>query len=337
MTSAKPRGATITDVATAAGVSRAAVSKVLRDAYGVSDAMRERVNAAMEELNYRPRIAARAMRGRTFTIGIELPDLANQFFTRMITGALQELEGTRFQVVIAPAERGSRHGLRAIEALVDRQVDGVIAVAPRATPEALERISVHAPLVMFGRHDTSEAYDTVAGDDEAGARMAMEHLLHLGHTRIANLTLPEADHDLSSPHGIRLRTYKAIMEAEGLVAGSRVVHCDEGQDAASEAISRALERDWHSTALFASHDELAIGALRAITEARHPISVIGYDDVPIASHPALGLTTVRQPGAEMGATAIRLLMERLDGRTEAVHEVFEPELVVRSSTSRPGI
>ncbi|WP_345800478.1 LacI family DNA-binding transcriptional regulator [Microbacterium sp. AZCO] len=325
------RAATINDVAVAAGVSRAAVSKVLRDAYGVSDSMRERVTAAMTELNYRPRVAARAMRGRTFTFGIELPDFSNQFFTRMLTGALQALEETRYQVVIAPAERGSRYGLRAIEALVDRQVDGVVAVAPRATPESLERIAAHTPLVMFGRHDTSDDYDTVAGDDVAGAVLAMEHLLGLGHTDIAHLTLPEADVDLSSPHGLRRTTYLSTMAERGLADRAVIITSDEGQDAAYRATAQALSDGLRSTAIFAAHDELAIGALRAITEAGRTVSVVGYDDVPIASYPGIGLTTVHQPGVEMGVRSIGLLLERLDGRTEAVHEVFDPELIVRSS------
>src|SRR6478609_7375437 len=95
------RSATIEDVAAAAGVSRAAVSKVLRNAYGVSESMRERVTAAMIELDYRPRVAARAMRGRTYTIGVELPDFSNQFFTTMLTGAVSALAGTPYQLVIA--------------------------------------------------------------------------------------------------------------------------------------------------------------------------------------------------------------------------------------------
>jgi LacI family transcriptional regulator len=329
------RSATIEDVAAAAGVSRAAVSKVLRDAYGVSDSMRERVTAAMTELNYRPRIAARAMRGRTFTIGIEIPDFGNQFFTRMLNGAMRALADTQYQLVIAPAEAGSRHGLRAIEALVDRQVDGVIAVSPRVTPEALDRIAAHTPVVMFGRHDTSDAYDTVAGDDVAGAHAAMTHLLGLGHTRITHLTLPESDEEVPSPHGLRLRTYRTEMERAGLADEVVVLRTDEGQEAAYRTVRQTLEEGAQPTAIFAAHDELAIGTLRAVAESSRPISVVGYDDVPIASHPALGLTTVDQPGDEMGARAIQLLLERVGGRTDAVHEVFEPHLRVRTSSRSP--
>lgn len=324
------RTATIEDVATAAGVSRAAVSKVLRNAYGVSPGMRERVNAAMAELDYRPKVAARAMRGRTFTIGIEIPDFGNQFFTRMLSGAMGALAGTPYQVVIAPAEEGSRQGLRAIEALVDRQVDGVIAVSPRVSQVALERISASTPVVMFGRYDTSDAYDTVAGDDVVGTAAAMDHLAHLGHRRIAHLTLHESDEGTTAPHGVRLREYRTAMKRIG--DDEVILRTDEGQDAAYSAVRAAIESGWTATALFAAHDELAIGALRAAAELGSDLSIVGYDDVPIAGHPALGLTTVHQPGDTMGARAIQLLLERVAGRTEPVHEMFVPDLRVRTST-----
>ena len=249
-----------------AGVSRAAVSKVLRNAYGVSPAMRERVTAAMAELDYRPKVAARAMRGRTFTIGIEIPDFGNQFFTRMLGGAMAELRGTPYQIVIAPAEEGSREGLRAIEALVDRQVDGVIAVSPRIDQSALERIAASTPVVMFGRYDLSDEYDTVAGDDVAGTAAAIGHLLDLGHTRIAHLTLNESDQTERSPHGVRLREYHAAMATADRIDDDLVWRTDEGQDASYEIVRRAIEAGTRATALFAAHDELAIGALRAVAE-----------------------------------------------------------------------
>lgn len=329
------RQATIEDVAQAAGVSRAAVSKVLRNAYGVSDAMRERVNRAMAELNYRPRIAARAMRGRTYTLGIELPDLANHFFARIARGATGALEGTPYQLIIAPAEAGSREGLRALEALVDRQVDGVIAVSPRVDEGGLERISASVPVVMFGRHDTSDRYDVVAGDDALGARAAMRHLLDLGHRRIAHLTLHES-HDMEPfPHGVRLHEYEAAMARAGLDAHTVVWRTDEGEGASYEVVRRMLAAGGAPTAVFAAHDELAFGAMRAAIEAGVPLSVVGYDDVPLASHPALGLTTVHQPGEAMGARAVQMLLERIAGRADPVREIFETELKVRTST-RPA-
>lgn len=335
MTVERPRAATIEDVAQAAGVSRAAVSKVLRDAYGVSDAMRERVTAAMAELNYRPRIAARAMRGRTYTIGIELPDLSNHFFARIVQGANAALEGTPYQLIIAPAEVGSRKGFRALEALVDRQVDGLIAVSPRVDETALERIAASVPVVMFGRHDTSERYDVVAGDDAAGARAAMRHLLDLGHTRIAHLTLQESDETEPFPHGVRLREYTSAMTAAGS-ADAEVWRTDEGEGYAYEVVRRRLAAGTDVTAVFAAHDELAFGAMRAALDAEVPLAVVGYDDVPLASHPAFGLTTVHQPGEAMGARAVEMLLERFAGRVEPARQTFDAELIVRASARPPA-
>lgn len=330
-----PRHATIEDVAQAAGVSRAAVSKVLRNAYGVSDAMRERVTAAMRDLNYRPRIAARAMRGRTYTIGIELPGLSNHFFARIVQGANEALEATPYQLIIAPAEVRSREGLRALEALVDRQVDGVIAVSPRVDEAALERIATSVPVVMFGRHDTSDRYDVVAGDDEAGAQAAMRHLFELGHTRVAHLTLQESSAAEPFPHGVRLREYERAMAAAG--AGDPVVwRSEEGAGPAYDVVRRQLAEGTPVTAVFAAHDELAFGALHASLDAGVPLAVVGYDDVAMAAHPALGLTTVHQPGEAMGRRAVEMLLERFAGRVEPVRESFEARLILRTS-SRPPV
>ena len=327
------RAATIEDVAAAAGVSRAAVSKVLRNAYGVSDAMRQRVTEAMIDLNYRPKIAARAMRGRTYTIGIEVPDLSNQFFTRIVQGATAALDGTPYQLIIAPAESGSREGRRALEALVDRQVDGVIAVSPRVDEAALEVIASSVPVVMFGRYDTSDRYDVIAGDDITGARAALNHLFDLGHRRIVHLTLPESDDHEPFPHGVRLREYYAAMAGAGCHA--TVWRSDGGQAAAYDVVRPEIAPGTSATAIFAAHDELAFGALRAVADASAGLSVVGFDDVPMASHPAMGLTSVHQPGERMGARAVELLLERVAGRTEAVHEWFPVELKVRTSTRPP--
>lgn len=328
------RRATIEDVARVAGVSRAAVSKVLRDAYGVSPAMRERVNKAVAELGYRPSLAARAMGGRSFTVGIGYSDFGNPFFIRMLSGALAALAATKYQAVITPTHEGSRQGLEAIEALIDRQVEGIVAVSPRVSQEDIERVAAHTPVVMFGRHDVSPAYDAVVGDDARGTAAALQHLLELGHTRIAHLTLDASETVGETAHGIRLREYTAFLERARL-AEPIVIRTGEGQDPAYAAVSQVLRAGPDFTAIFAAHDDLAIGALTAVTEFRPEISVVGYDDVPIARNPAFGLTTVHQPGVEMGARAVELLLQRFHGRTDAVHEVFEPELRVRTSSFPP--
>ncbi len=330
------RAATIEDVARRAGVSRAAVSKVIRNAYGVSPAMRERVNAAIEALDYRPRVAARAMRGSSFTIGIELPHIGNPFFTKIVAGATAALTGTEYQLIIAPADVDGEEGVRAIGALADRQVDGIIAISPLVAPEWLERLAARVPVVMLGRHDRSVAYDTVTGDDAEGTRLVMEHLLGLGHRRIAHLTRSEevTRPGSGNPHAIRLERYLAHMHDAGLDDCIRVVRTGLDEESA-RLDTRALLDAETPTAIFVGNDELALGTLRALNDhglSPAEVSVVGYDDVDIASYPAISLTTVNQSGEAMGERAVRLLLERIQGRTEPTHFSVEPTLKVRGST-----
>ncbi|HEX5994643.1 MAG TPA: LacI family DNA-binding transcriptional regulator [Jiangellales bacterium] len=332
-----PHAPTIMDVARRAGVSRAAVSKVLRDAKGVSPAMRERVNSAIDALDYRPRISARGMRGSTFTLGIEIPDFSNQFFSKVIDGATAALSGGPYQLIVAPADPAHAKGYRAIQALADRQADGVVAVSPMVDPEWLEDLATRLPLVMLGRHDASVNFDTVVGDDAVGARLAVEHLLDLGHRDIAHLTLhdPIVQCHPGTPHGIRLATYKSVMDEAGLGDRIRVIRSDPGQDAAYRAMRPLLASSDRPTAVFAAHDEPALGVLRALTEAGltpQDVSLVGYDDSDIAGHPRMSLTSVNQSGSRMGERTVRLLLERIAGRTDVVHEVIAPRLVVRGSS-----
>jgi LacI family transcriptional regulator len=330
------RAANIEDVAREAGVSRAAVSKVIRNAYGVSPAMRERVNAAIEALDYRPRVAARAMRGSSFTLGIELPHIGNPFFAKIIAGATGALQGTDYQLIIAPADIDGEEGVRAIGALADRQVDGIIAISPLVSPEWLERLAPRVPIVMLGRHDRSSAYDTVTGDDVEGTRLVMEHLLDLGHRRIAHLTRSEevTRRGTGNPHAVRLERYLAHMQEAGLADCIRVVRTGLDEETARLDTLALLDEEV-PTAIFVGNDELALGTQRAVSESGltpADVSIAGYDDVDIASHPAISLTSVNQAGEAMGERAIRLLLERIQGRTEAIHFSVEPSLKVRGST-----
>lgn len=331
---------TIEDVAREAGVSRAAVSKVIRNAYGVSPAMRERVTAAIEQLGYRPSVSARGMRGKTFTIGIEIPELSNPFFPLLLAGATAALSGSPYQLIIAPADPAHSEGYRAIQALVDRQVDGVVAVSPLVEPAWLTELAATVPVVMIGRHDRADGYDTVVSDDEAGTRLLMRHLLDLGHRDIAHLT-GEADRTAPGsgvPQAIRLQTYRAVMQEAGLgdrVNVARAVDVATGARGTALQLLTGAERP---TAVFACHDEPALGVLRAVADAgltADEVSVAGYDGIDIAGHPGISLTTVRQDGERMGRLAVELLLERITGRTEPRHEVVEPDLVVRSSTRPP--
>ncbi|BAK38221.1 LacI family transcriptional regulator [Microlunatus phosphovorus NM-1] len=320
----------ISDVAAAAGVSRAAVSKVIRNAYGVSPAMRERVEAVIAELNYRPLAGARALRGSGFTIGFEIPHLGNDYFNQVVSGAATRLAESRYQLMVAPG-LGYLSATAVLDALLDRQMDGVIAIASQVPAEQLESLAARVPLVLLGRHEQSAFYDTVTGDDKAGATLVMDHLLDLGHRRISHLTMRPPTPQ--SPHAARLATYTSRMKQAGLEPDVTFVESEEeAYDAAVQLLSRGRPLP---SAIFAGHDALAIAVLRAVSEAgqSEQIAVVGYDDVELAGHPAISLTTVDQFGHAMGGVAATLLLERLrDGRTDPRHIQQTPELRARGST-----
>src|ERR1041384_5212762 len=154
---APPRRVTIVDVARHAQVSTTTVSKVLRNAYGASPAMREKVRRAMDELSYRPYAAARGMRGQTYTIGVMLPDIRNPFFPEILDGLTGWLGDTDYQVLLGPGCNGEEAEARVIEAMVDRGMDGLVLTAPVAPRSRLEHLGGTVPTVVIGRHGHSPA------------------------------------------------------------------------------------------------------------------------------------------------------------------------------------
>jgi LacI family transcriptional regulator len=330
------RSITLEDVAREAGVSRAAVSKVIRKAYGVSPDMQKRVHAAIEKTKYRPSVPARAMMGSSYTLGFELAVLENPALARMVQSAADALAGTDYQLIAAPS--GDSTGAGAIQALLDLRVAGIIAIAPLAPKQWLEEISAAVPLVMLARHDHAAAFDTVSGDDEQGTRLLMEHLFELGHNRIAHLTRFEdfTSSAASTPHSVRLKTYLDCMASKGLKG--QIVRALPSEMDASRAMNELLDSSNPPTAVFASTDDQALGALRVVMERGlqpSDISIAGFDDIRVASHPGISLTTVAQAVQAQGALAVSLLLERIQGRTETRHVSTPTSLKVRRSTAPP--
>ncbi|MGP3959482.1 LacI family DNA-binding transcriptional regulator [Nonomuraea sp. 3N208] len=337
----RPRRVTIADVARHAGVSTTAVSKVLRSAYGVSPAMRDRVKAAIEELGYRPHAAARAMRGRTFTIGVLLPDLRNPFFPDILDGLSEQLTGTDYQVIMVQGGPDIKVETRAIDALVDRQVDGILMIAPRVRRARLEEVAAQMPTVVLGLHEKSALYDVVHDDDELGAELVVRHLIGLGHRRIAHIghTPGRRDRTAGTLDMIRAETYERVMREHGLesqIAVAQAAYTEEGGYAGAREL---LGRSPRPTAIFAGADLAAFGALRALHEAGlsvpADVSLAGYDNTRLAALSNISLTSVDQDGAIMGRTAGRLLLERIEGRTSSVRFSVTPTLVPRHSTGPP--
>lgn len=331
---------TISDVALHAGVSRAAVSKVLRDAYGVSEVMKARVEASMEALGYRPSALARGMRGSSFTLGVFVVDLSNTFATVLIEGIREEAELHGYQVFIGCANRGLNQQQRMIEAMVDRKMDGLVLVAPFGPEEELEKIGRSIPTVVLGRHGPGRDYDTVASDDKAGSALIVNHLVSLGHRRIAHLMhVGNEKNESTMPQSVRAEGYVEAMLNQGLREEVDVVAAIWSQEGGEAAVEEVLKRDTPPTAIYAGSDLAAFGVLARLCDLGIPVpggfSVAGYDNAIAGSFPQIALTTVDQSGLEMGSAAARLLVERIQGRTGSLSLLVPPKLVVRTTTAPP--
>jgi LacI family transcriptional regulator len=223
------RRVTIVDVARHAGVSTAAASKALRNAYGVSESMSERVQASIDALGYRPLKSARGMRGRTFTIGVMLSDLENPFFGLLIDGLTQVLRPQGFDFLVAPAGTSVESQQSTAATLADYQVDGLVLIAPRLSDSELEDIGAATPTVVIGRHGPATNYDTVSGDDALGSALIVDHLVALGHERIGFITAEAKGESPRTPQSVRAEGFVAAMRAHGLADSMTMIaalqHC----------------------------------------------------------------------------------------------------------------
>jgi LacI family transcriptional regulator len=330
--------ATIKDVAEAAGVSRAAVSKVLRNAYGLSDDMRTRVEAAMTALNYRPQTAARGLRGRTYTLGVVLPDMRNPFFPDIIDGVISTLRSTSYEPLIGfrpSAEATEKH---AIDTMLDHKIDGFLMIAPRLEEAYLHAVATSVPTVMIGRHDRDCGYDTVNNDDRSGARLAVEHFIGLGHRDIAYFGLDVASVGVTNSTALRLDGYRDTMAAHGLAEHAQVYEGTHfrGERYDENVARRMLTQARRPTAIFCWTDSVAITvmaeAARLGIRVPEDLSVIGYDNTRLAALPQLSLTSVDQSGHLLGSEAMKLLIERIEGRRIDRHVILPPRLDVKGST-----
>lgn len=331
------RRVTIVDVAKHARVSTTAVSKVLRNAYGTSPSMREKVREAIAELGYRPRAAARGMRGQTYTVGVLLPDLRNPFFPEILDGLTEYLRDTDYQVLVGT---GGDAEAKITDAMIDRGMDGMILVAPMSPRSRLEHVAGVVPTVVVGRHGQSAAYDTVTDDDVAGAALVVNHLADLGHRHITHIEHHEtnATRLAEMPNAIRAEGYSQAMRARDLEVD--IVSTTYTQEGGYLGAQQILSRPNLPTAIFAGADIVAMGVLEALAEADisvpADVSLAGYDNTAFAAFGPVSLTSVDQAGHQIGANAGRLLLERIGDRHKPTAQIkLSPKLVARRTTAPP--
>lgn len=334
----EPR-ATIKDVAAEAGVSVAAVSKVVRSAYGVSDEMRAKVQAAIDKLGYRPNVGARTMRGRSYTVGVKAVELSSLFVSEVVEAIGDELNDTPFDMILTATGADPTRQRRSIESLLDRRIDGLIVVAPWVSPAWLEQVAERVPTVVVAQHGLAKAYDTVVNDDAEGARMVVDHLVGLGHRAIAHTSQPagsDSTHPLS--HVARQKGYEDAMHSHGLEPD--VIITSYSEHGGYEATRTALARPEPPTAIFAGADIAALGAMRAIEDTGlsvpGDVSLVGYDNIWVSAIKRISLTTVDQSSRVTGAASARLLLERMKGeRSQPIRYTVTPSLIVRGTTAPP--
>jgi LacI family transcriptional regulator len=328
------------DVARLAGVAVGTVSNVLNHPDKVSADTAERVNAAIEELGWVRNDAARQLRqGRNGMLGLVVLDVANPFFTDVAAG-VEHVATSRDRVVLLTnsGEDAGREA-RALRMFESQRLDGLLVAPVGDDVSLLEAVRARGTrVVLIDRLASTPGFSSVAVDDRLGGRLAVEHLLGTGHTRLgfvgASTDIEQVANRLAgaraavdehgSASGVSLDAFEA--EAMNSRAGFLVGEQVAGLDAESRP-----------TAVFAANDLLALGLLQAFLRAGldvpGDVALIGYDDIDYASSAAVPLSSVRQPAFEMGRRAAELLLAEVDG-TEAApeHVVFEPELVVREST-----
>jgi LacI family transcriptional regulator len=332
-----PRRVTIREVAQAAGVSVATVSKVLNERYGVAEATTERVRAVIEELGYESSLVARSLRNqRTNVIGVLVADL-EPFSTEVLKGVADVVRGTGYELVAyAAATRVGEHvgwERRHLSRLGGTLIDGAVMVTPTVTD-----IVASVPVVAVDPHAGRADLPTVDADNLTGGYLAGKHLLDLGHVRIAMLT---GRRDLMSAQ-LREQGFRAALAEAGLPHDEELfLPGNYDPDIAEKSAYDLLSRADRPTAIFAANDATALitfeVAQRLGIDVPGELSVVGFDNVPDAAMSTPGLTTVEQPIREMGRRAAQLLLDRLGDHQSAsepaTHIRLETRLVVRSSTA----
>jgi DNA-binding LacI/PurR family transcriptional regulator len=328
---------TILDVAERAGVSKSLVSLVLRGSPQVSDERRAAVLRAAKELRYHPNEVARSLvRRRSFVIGVMLSDLHNPYFTEVVDGIEDQALAAGYRALFNTGSRLPERESAALETLVHLRTDGVILAGTVLPSREIAAAARAAPVVLLARASRSQAVDSVTNDDRTGARLAVDHLVSLGHHSIAHI-----DGGAGSGAFARREGFLEAMRRHGLAQFARVNPGAYTEQGGAVGVARLIDAGAVPTAIFVANDLAAVGALHALEErglaVPDDVSLVGYDNTSLAAMGHIGLTTIHQPRREMGATAVRLLLERLDqGRHLARHLVVTPSLVVRGTTAPPG-
>jgi len=341
--SGEGRPPTILDVARHAGVSKSTVSNVIRGAGKTSDATRERVLGAIADVGYRPNAIARSLvRRRTTTVGILVGDLANPFYSELAKLVEQRLTAAGYATMICNTDGHATSERLRIESLLEHRATGIVMLQFSGEwPLADELHAQGIPMVVVSCWE--EASDCVCVDDAAGVRLAVEHLIELGHRRIAYLSsgLVEPKTDRARNDGYRhaLRSAGIPYEPELVVRWEEPAYLSSDRQFMLE-VERLLAAPARPTAFMVSNDLVAIDLMETLEQLglRVPadVSVVGFDDIALAGLARVSLTTVAQPREQLAELGSTIVLERIDtGDLHPLRQLrLEPALVVRGSTAQ---
>ncbi len=325
------------DVARLAQVSQSAVSRVFSGA-SASKATVEKVRAAAAELGYRPNSLARAMiTGRSRIIGLVVAYLDNQFYPVALERLSKELQEQGYHVLVFIASNATEDLEDVVQDLLDYQVDGIITASVSMSSALTDRCSAAGiPVVMFNRGQDGSGLSSITSDNVAGGRRVAEFLVAGGHKRIAHIagwggSSTGRDRSLGFRHGLAEAGVKLVAEIDGMYT----------RESASEAARSMMEMDPAPDAIFVGNDHMAFAVMDTLRfelglKVPEDVSVVSYDDVPQASWPAYGLTSLRQPLNRMVEATVETLLGQIDDKRRPAQtlEIAGP-LIVRGSARVP--
>jgi len=331
----------VRDVAKAAGVSVGTVSNVLNTPNKVAEKTVTKVQAAIDKLGFVRNDAARQLRaGKSRSIGLVVLDVRNPFFTDLARGAEDAAQEFNMSVLLANSDEIAERELAMLSLFEEQRVHGVLVTPVSDDLEPFKKARDRGtPIVLVDRKSKDKNFSSVSVDDVAGGYMAVKHLIEIGRKKIVFAGGPTSIQQVSD----RLKgAQKAIAEHQGI--SLEVIDCKsltvlEGRAAGEQIIARPKTK--RPDAVFAANDLVALGVMQVCLKPEgmsipKELSLIGYDDIAYASTALVALTSIRQPTHEMGSKAVELLLaiaEDGDAKPRVRHIEFQPELIVRDSTS----
>ncbi|VXB79806.1 Putative transcription regulator, LacI family [Arthrobacter sp. 9V] len=334
VTDNRHRSTTQSDVAKEVGVSRTLVSFAFRGAPGVSDETKQAIFDAAKRLGYRPNaVAADLARKHRSAVGLYLMDIRNEVYADILSGVRTALHEQSNRLILSVSRSTDGEDQGALKSLMEAHVGIVIAATLLDSDEQVRELARSVPLISVTR--PVEGVDSVYSDDAAGARAATEHLINLGHTRIAHLAGPVYD-----GHTVRRQSYAKTMRDAGLKPLVLAAE-DFTQDAGQRATAELLGMADRPTAIFAHNDQLALGAREAAyaqdLSVPGELSLVGYDNSRVAALHGIDLTSVDLHAAELGLIAGTIALDRLRNPEAPVADrCLTTELVMRASTAPPA-